>query len=95
MAEHPTPNGDDIILPDGTVVGSWNGDDVKDLQVEVQRIIAEQKASGADRNNLLIRFGIPHFDHFRCYNMIISNFTISEIIAIQRSVMIFFNMLMF
>ena len=40
MAEHPTPNGDDIILPDGTVVGSWNGDDVKDLQVEVQRIIA-------------------------------------------------------
>ena len=52
MAEHPTPNGDDIILPDGTVVGSWNGDDVKDLQVEVQRIIAEQKASGADRNNL-------------------------------------------
>ena len=59
MADHPTPNGDDIILPDGTVVGSWNGDDVKDLQVEVQRIIAEQKASGADRNNLLIRFGIP------------------------------------
>ena len=34
MAEHPIPNGDDIILPDGTVVGSWNGDDVKDLQVE-------------------------------------------------------------
>ena len=33
-----------------------------DLQVEVQRIIAEQKASGADRNNLLIRFGVPHFD---------------------------------
>ena len=29
MAEHPIPNGDDIILPDGTVVGSWNGDDVK------------------------------------------------------------------
>ena len=22
----------------------------------------EQKASGADRNNLLIRFGIPHMD---------------------------------
>ena len=62
MADHPIPNGDDIILPDGTVVGTWNGDDVKDLQVEVQRIMAEQKASGADRNNLLIRFGIPHFD---------------------------------
>ena len=52
MAEHPKPQGDDIILPDGTVVGTWNGEDVKDLQVEVQRIIKEQKASGADRNNL-------------------------------------------
>ena len=41
---------------------SWNGDDVKDLQVEVQRIIKEQKESGADRNNLLIRFGIPHIE---------------------------------
>tara|TARA_B100001123_G_C14704043_1_gene786503 strand:- start:126 stop:509 length:384 start_codon:yes stop_codon:yes gene_type:complete len=59
---HPKPEGDDIILPDGTVVGSWNGDDVKDLQVEVQRIIKEQKESGADRNNLLIRFGIPHIE---------------------------------
>ena len=62
MADHPVPEGDDIILPDGTKVGTWNGDDVKDLQVEVQRIIKEQKDSGADRNNLLIRFGIPHFD---------------------------------
>tara|TARA_B100000965_G_scaffold402154_1_gene427481 strand:+ start:668 stop:1051 length:384 start_codon:yes stop_codon:yes gene_type:complete len=62
MANHPVPEGDDIILPDGTVVGSWNGDDAKDLQVEVQRIIKEQKESGADRNNLLIRFGIPHMD---------------------------------
>ena len=62
MPDHPIPQGDDIILPDGTVVGSWNGDDVKDLQVEVQRIIKEQKDSGADRNNLLIRFGIPHMD---------------------------------
>ena len=43
MPDHPVPQGDDIILPDGTVVGSWNGDDVKDLQVEVQRIIKEQK----------------------------------------------------
>ena len=59
---HPVPQGDDIILPDGTKVGSWNGDDVKDLQVEVLRIIKEQKESGADRNNLLIRFGIPHMD---------------------------------
>ena len=56
MAEHPIPQGDDIILPDGSVVGTWNGEDVKDLQVEVQRIIKEQKDSGADRNNLLIRF---------------------------------------
>ena len=62
MADHPVPQGDDIILPDGTVVGSWNGDDAKDLQVEVLRIIKEQKDSGADRNNLLIRFGIPHMD---------------------------------
>ncbi len=62
MAEHPKPQGDDIILPDGTVVGTWNGDDVKDLQVEVLRIIKEQKDAGADRNNLLIRFGVPHFD---------------------------------
>ena len=60
--KHPKPQGDDIILPDGTVVGTWNGEDVKDLQVEVQRIIKEQKESGADRNNLLIRFGIPHID---------------------------------
>ena len=42
MAEHPKPQGDDIILPDGTVVGTWNGEDVKDLQVEVQRIMKEQ-----------------------------------------------------
>ena len=62
MPDHPVPQGDDIILPDGTKVGSWNGDDVKDLQVEVLRIIKEQKESGADRNNLLIRFGIPHMD---------------------------------
>ena len=32
MADHPVPQGDDIILPDGTVVGTWNGDDVRDLQ---------------------------------------------------------------
>ena len=62
MAEHPVPEGDNIILPDGTVVGTWNGDDVRDLQKEVQRIMKEQKDSGADRNNLLIRFGIPHMD---------------------------------
>ena len=59
--KHPKPQGNDIILPDGTVVGSWNGDDVKDLQVEVQRIIQEQKASGADRNNLLIKFLLYYF----------------------------------
>ncbi len=62
MAEHPVPEGDNIILPDGTVVGTWNGDDVRDLQKEVLRIMKEQKDSGADRNNLLIRFGIPHMD---------------------------------
>ncbi len=62
MADHPIPQGDDIILPNGTVVGTWNGEDVKDLQVEVQRIMKEQKESGADRNNLLIRFGVPHMD---------------------------------
>ena len=39
MPDHPVPQGDDIILPDGTKVGSWNGEDVKDLQVEVQRIM--------------------------------------------------------
>ena len=43
MPDHPVPQGDDIILPDGTKVGSWNGEDVKDLQVEVQRIMKEQK----------------------------------------------------
>ena len=59
---HPTPEGDNIILPDGSVVGTWNGEDAKDLQVEVQRIMKEQKESGADRNNLLIRFGVPHMD---------------------------------
>ena len=32
MADHPVPQGDDIILPDGTVVGTWNGDDVRDLK---------------------------------------------------------------
>ena len=60
--KHPTPQGDDIILPDGSVVGSWNGDDVKDLQVEILRIMQDQKTSGADRNNLLIKFGIPHIE---------------------------------
>ena len=25
MPDHPVPQGDDIILPDGTKVGSWNG----------------------------------------------------------------------
>ena len=60
--KHPTPEGDNIILPDGSVVGTWNGEDAKDLQVEVQRIMEEQKESGADRNNLLIRFGVPHMD---------------------------------
>jgi hypothetical protein len=60
--KHPTPEGDNIILPDGSVVGTWNGEDAKDLQVEVQRIMKEQKESGADRNNLLIRFGVPHMD---------------------------------
>ena len=65
MPDHPVPQGDDIILPDGTVVGSWNGEDVKDLQKEVQRIMKEQKDSGADRNNLLIRFGIPHLIRHR------------------------------
>ena len=60
--KHPTPEGDNIILPDGSVVGTWNGEDAKDLQVEVQRIMKEQKECGADRNNLLIRFGVPHMD---------------------------------
>ena len=60
--KHPTPEGDNIILPDGSVVGTWNGEDAKDLQVEVQRIMKEQKESGAERNNLLIRFGVPHMD---------------------------------
>ena len=60
--KHPTPQGDDIILPDGSVVGSWNGDDVKDLQVEILRIMQDQKTSGTDRNNLLIKFGIPHIE---------------------------------
>ena len=31
---HPKPEGDDIILPDGTVVGSWNGDEVAQITLE-------------------------------------------------------------
>ena len=32
------PVEDQITLPDGAVVGSWNGDHIKDLQKEIQRI---------------------------------------------------------
>ena len=41
--KHPKPQGDDIILPDGTVVGTWNGEDVKTVADEqtaaMQKII--------------------------------------------------------
>jgi hypothetical protein len=54
------PIEDDITLPDGSVVGSWNGDDIKDLQKEIQRIQSQQKSNGTQRNNYVTKFGVPH-----------------------------------
>jgi len=49
-----------ITLPDGTTVGSWNGNKIRDLQKEIQRIQREQKANGENRNNYVNKFGVPH-----------------------------------
>jgi hypothetical protein len=54
------PVEDQITLPDGAVVGSWNGDHIKDLQKEIQRIQSEQKSNGSPRSNFVTKFGIPH-----------------------------------
>ena len=54
------PVEDQITLPDGTVVGSWNGDHIKDLQKEIQRIQSEQKSNGSPRSNFVTKFGVPH-----------------------------------
>ena len=51
---------DQITLPDGAVVGSWNGDHIKDLQKEIQRIQSEQKSNGSPRSNFVTKFGVPH-----------------------------------
>lgn len=54
------PIEDQITLPDGAVVGSWNGDHIKDLQKEIQRIQSEQKSNGSPRSNFVTKFGVPH-----------------------------------
>tara|TARA_Y100000389_G_scaffold50874_1_gene46573 strand:+ start:77 stop:469 length:393 start_codon:yes stop_codon:yes gene_type:complete len=54
------PVEDQITLPDGAVVGSWNGDTIKDLQKEIQRIQADQKSCGDKRSNYVTKFGVPH-----------------------------------
>jgi len=54
------PVEDQITLPDGAVVGSWNGDHIKDLQKEIQRIQSEQKSNGSPRSNFVTKFGVPH-----------------------------------
>ena len=54
------PVEDQITLPDGAVVGSWNGDNIKDLQKEIQRIQSEQKSNGSPRSNFVTKFGVPH-----------------------------------
>jgi len=54
------PVEDQITLPDGVVVGSWNGDHIKDLQKEIQRIQSEQKSNGSPRSNFVTKFGVPH-----------------------------------
>jgi hypothetical protein len=54
------PVEDQITLPDGDVVGSWNGDHIKDLQKEIQRIQSEQKSNGSPRSNFVTKFGVPH-----------------------------------
>lgn len=54
------PVEDQITLPDGTVVGSWNGDHIKDLQKEIQRIQSEQKSNRSPRSNFVTKFGVPH-----------------------------------
>jgi hypothetical protein len=50
------PVEDQITLPDGAVVGSWNGDHIKDLQ----NIQSEQKSNGSPRSNFVTKFGVPH-----------------------------------
>jgi hypothetical protein len=54
------PVEDQITLPDGAVVGSWNGDHIKDLQKEIQRIQSEQKSNGSPRSNFVTKFAVPH-----------------------------------
>lgn len=54
------PVEDQITLPDGAVVGSWNCDHIKDLQKEIQRIQSEQKSNGSPRSNFVTKFGVPH-----------------------------------
>ena len=53
---------DAISLPDGKIVGSWNGDSILDLQKEIQKIQCEQKADGDNRSNYVTKFGVPHQD---------------------------------
>ena len=54
------PVDDQISLPDGKVVGSWDGVYIKDLQKEIQRIQNEQKLNGDKRSNYITKFGVPH-----------------------------------
>jgi hypothetical protein len=53
-------NKSNITLPNGNVVGTWNGDNIKDLQKEIQRIQHEQKVNGDPRSNYVTKFGVPH-----------------------------------
>ena len=50
---------DEIKLPDGTVVGHWDGVKIETLQSEIQRIQANQKANGEPRSNYITKFGVP------------------------------------
>ena len=60
QSEAKSNSSNDITLPDGTVVGSWDGADILDLQKEIQRIQAQQKADGDPRSNYVTKFGVPH-----------------------------------
>ena len=51
---------DQIVLPDGTVVGHWDGVKIETLQTEIQRIQSNQKSNSDPRSNYVTKFGVPY-----------------------------------
>ena len=53
---------DDIISKSGEVVGQWNGDNVADLQKELQKIKMDLRKQG--KKDKVEHNGVPHSDQF-------------------------------